>query len=138
MGIGSSESERGVQFTKKNRELYRFAGFCCGRSWTVDIVNSEFRMEKFEGDRWQFKRLENRTWRWLDNDDWVTQKKGGAPTNYMRMSGGSGTWIADEEEARGSGIVKFGRCGRRIDQGFSESKNVDGASFSKISYNSIF
>ena len=66
------------------------------------------------------------------------RRKAVPPPTTCAWSGRSSTWISDEEEARGSSIAEFGRCGRRSDPRFSESENDDCASFSKISDSSIF
>jgi len=44
------------------------------------------------------------------------------------MIGRCSTKIAEEEEARGSSIAKFGRGSRRSNPGFSESKDINIAS----------
>jgi len=53
------------------------------------------------------------------------------------MIGRCSTRIAEEEEARGSSIAKFGR-GRRSNPGFSESKDINIASISEIRDSGIF
>jgi len=54
------------------------------------------------------------------------------------MIGRCSTRIAEEEEARGSSIAKFGRGSRRSNPGFSESKDINIASISEIRDSGIF
>ena len=68
----------------------------------------------------------------------TTEKESSASTNCMCMNGGSGTWIADEEIARGSGIAEFSRSSRGSNSGFSQSECINVASFSEISDRSVF
>ena len=64
----------------------------------------------------------------------VTQEK----RMCMQMRGRSGTWMANQEEAWGSGIAQFGRGSGRGNPCFSESKSVDVASFNDIRDSCIF
>jgi len=60
--IGGSKRNKSIKLAKEKRERHRLACFSGGRR-TVDIENGLFRMEKFEGDRREFKSLEGRTGR---------------------------------------------------------------------------